>query len=142
MLDYVPPQQAWEMTEVITSLCTFALYLLRPSGRLVFFLPTDNEDYADVDIPDLPGLTLISNTLQDYGKWGRRLITMEKDARSLEVGAGDGAVAGWDRGIDRMALGVEAVKPDGAARREGHRDFRERYMCAFRPLDGSSTSAE
>lgn len=40
--DYVPPSVPWEMTEVINNLITYSLYLLKPGGRLVFFLPTDN----------------------------------------------------------------------------------------------------
>ena len=112
--DYVPPSVPWEMTEVINSLITYSLYLLKPGGRLVFFLPTDNvsggrptavshgeavaapvclqgrkkltavlgcrcfqSEYKDVDIPVVPGLRLISNSSEDFGKWARRLITME-----------------------------------------------------------------
>lgn len=41
-VDYVPPSIPWEMTEVINTLITYSLYLLKPGGRLVFFLPTDN----------------------------------------------------------------------------------------------------
>lgn len=120
--DYVPPQQPWEMTEVIHSLCTLSLYLLKPGGRLVFFLPTDNEDYRDVDIPSIPGLKLIANSLQDYGKWGRRLITMEK--------VGESVTDDFDRGIDRLSLGVELTEEEKP--KEGHRDFREKYWNSFK----------
>lgn len=120
------------MTSVISSLCTFALYLLKPSGRLVFFLPTDNEEYEDVDVPVLEGLRLVSNDLQDYGKWGRRLITMEKVA-GVDVTM-DGRE--MDRGIDRLALAMGSVKLDkeeSAVKKEGHFDFRERYFTGFKP---------
>jgi tRNA (guanine10-N2)-methyltransferase len=58
-----------------------ARYLLVPGGRLVFFLPTPNEEYDEVDIPVVEGMREIKfgeGSVQDFGKWGRRLITMEK----------------------------------------------------------------
>jgi tRNA (guanine10-N2)-methyltransferase len=47
--------------------------MLKPGGRLVFFLPTINDEYQDVDIPCANGMQLIANSLQDFGKWGRRV---------------------------------------------------------------------
>jgi hypothetical protein len=44
--DYIPPSTGWEMSEVISTLVTFALTMLKPGGRLVFFLPTDNAECA------------------------------------------------------------------------------------------------
>ncbi|KAK4055764.1 hypothetical protein OIV83_000311 [Microbotryomycetes sp. JL201] len=131
-LDYVPPSVPWEMSSVITSLVSYALYLLKPGGRLVFFLPTNNEEYRDVDVPRVPGMKLVANSSQDFGKWARRLITMEK----LQDGWQD-VIEGLDRGIERQ--GMESVRDrlskmnidvqDADERRKvGHYDFRTFYF--------------
>lgn len=136
MDNYVPPQIGWEMTSVISSLCTFALYLLKPSGRLVFFLPTDNEEYEDVDVPVVDGLRLVSNTLQDYGKWGRRLITMEKVSVGEDSARRKEGAAELDRGIDRLALQMDLVsmRAEPEVKRAGHHDFRERFFSGFEQM--------
>ncbi|GAA5889952.1 hypothetical protein JCM8208_001178 [Rhodotorula glutinis] len=153
--DYVPPSVGWPMEDVISTLVTYALYLLRPGGRLVFFLPTSNADYSDLDVPRVRGLRLVSNSLQDYGKWGRRLITMEKVREGDEEGQEgvESELEGLDRGIRRRREGDEA--PAGAAlegegvgardgeadegaegqkRRPGHADFNQRFWAGFDPV--------
>lgn len=50
--------------------------MLKPGGRLVFFLPTVTDEYQDVDIPQAEGMELIANSLQDFGKWGRRVSVL------------------------------------------------------------------
>lgn len=136
----MPPSIPWEMTSVINSLLTFSLYLLKPGGRLVFFLPTNNDEYRDVDIPSIPGLKLLSNSSQDFGKWARRLITMQKEESGWE-----GMVEGLDRGVERegmeglqeklerMKLEVEGEGQGGEdenvqERRPGHAGFRKWYF--------------
>jgi tRNA (guanine10-N2)-methyltransferase len=54
--------------------------LLKRRGRLVFFLPTITEDYQEVDISTMlcDGMEVIANSLQDFGSWGRRLVTIRK----------------------------------------------------------------
>lgn len=126
------------MEEVISTLVTFSLYLLRPGGRLVFFLPTDNAAYSDVDIPSIPGMRLVSNTSQSFGKWARRLITMEKaDAKEGEWRK---ALEGLDRGIRRdgkKSVWEEEQEREKQAREEderkkpGHADFNRRYFAGF-----------
>ncbi len=63
----------YELSDLAQDLVSFARYLLKPGGRLVFFLPTVNDAYRDVDIPKCEGMALVSNSLQDFGKWGRRV---------------------------------------------------------------------
>ncbi|KAG8690852.1 hypothetical protein FRC11_008665, partial [Ceratobasidium sp. 423] len=75
---YVPPTKPYELSALASDLVELARYLLVPGGRLVFFLPTVTDDYAPVDIPQCEGMQLVANSLQNFGKWGRRLITMEK----------------------------------------------------------------
>lgn len=144
------------MEDVISTLVTYALYLLRPGGRLVFFLPTSNADYSDVDVPRVSGLRLVSNSLQDYGKWGRRLITMEKVRAGDEEGneGVEKELEGLDRGIRRRREGDEgtpaAVPADGEGEgaryneadegaegqksRPGHANFNQRYWAGFDPV--------
>lgn len=142
--DYVPPSTPWEMTEVIATLVTFALYVLKPQGRLVFFLPTNSEEYRDVDIPQVPGLRLVANSSQSFGKWARRLITMEKVDDQLA----STVIEGLDRGIvrhgmDDLEARLQAMRvsnrdqsealdslaePQGERRRPGHAGFREFFF--------------
>lgn len=135
------------MEEVISTLITYALYLLRPGGRLVFFLPTDSAVYEDVDIPVVPGLKTISNSPQQFGKWARRLITMEKTDE--KEGEWRKALEGLDRGI-RRAGGKSAWEREREAQRQqqkedeeeeaerrrkpGHADFNVRYQEGFRQV--------
>lgn len=159
--DYVPPSVGWPMEEVISTLITYALYLLRPGGRLVFFLPTDSAVYDDVDIPVVPGLKTVSNSPQQFGKWARRLITMEKTTEP--EGEWRKALEGLDRGIRRSGAKSawereqeardladdEKRKKAEDERRPGHADFNVRYQEGFRQvkegiknlLSGDSTSA-
>ncbi|GAA5974759.1 hypothetical protein JCM5350_001280 [Sporobolomyces pararoseus] len=129
--DYVPPSVGWPMEEVITTLITFSLYLLKPGGRLVFFLPTNESEYSDIDVPEVPGLKLISNTSQSFGKWARRLITMEKLPNSKEW---EQVVEGLDRGVEREGMTSSWTEAERSRREEkkpGHADFRERYYEGF-----------
>lgn len=78
--DYLPPTKPYHLSELTADLLEYALALLKPQGRLVFWLPTMNEDEAETPIPEHPHFTLVAHALQDFGKWGRRLITLEKKA--------------------------------------------------------------
>lgn len=118
--------------QVISTLVTFALTMLKPGGRLVFFLPTDNAEYSDVDVPSVPGLTLISNSSQSFGKWARRLITMEKEHGDEWKKATDGLDRGVRRKGQKSALEIEReAANEQEQRRPGHADFYKRYMNAF-----------
>ncbi|GAA5892801.1 tRNA (guanine-N2-)-methyltransferase [Sporobolomyces salmoneus] len=130
--DYVPPSVGWPMEEVITTLITFSLYLLKPGGRLVFFLPTNESEYSDIDVPEVPGLRLISNTSQSFGKWARRLITMEKVSESRQ--GWEQVIEGLDRGVEREGMTSRWTEEERKRREEkkpGHADFRERYYEGF-----------
>ena len=41
----------------------------------MFFLPTVTDEYKDVDIPACDGMSIVANSLQDFGRWGRRVNT-------------------------------------------------------------------
>lgn len=55
-----------------------ARYLLKPNGRLIFFLPTVTDEYEEVDIHTMlcEGMEVIANSLQDFGSWGRRVCCL------------------------------------------------------------------
>lgn len=76
--DYVPPTRPYHLSELVHDLLRYASALLRPGGRLVFWLPTMAEDNAETTIPTHPHFVLVAHSLQDFGKWGRRLVTMKK----------------------------------------------------------------
>lgn len=46
MTDYLPPLEPWPMVEVLDTLLITARELLKPGGRLVYFLPTVTEESA------------------------------------------------------------------------------------------------
>ncbi|KAJ3325390.1 hypothetical protein HDV06_004249 [Boothiomyces sp. JEL0866] len=100
-----PTTEAYEMSLVISDLIQFAATFLVPSGRLVFWLPTLIDEYVPDDIPTHPKMKLISNSEQNFGKWSRRLITMEKIHHIDE--------------FDQLSISVD--KP-------GHSNFREKYF--------------
>ncbi|KDQ57438.1 hypothetical protein JAAARDRAFT_686559 [Jaapia argillacea MUCL 33604] len=77
---YIPPTKPYELADLASDLVLLARYLLKPSGRLVFFLPTVTDEYQEVDIDTImcDGMELVANSLQDFGSWGRRLITIQK----------------------------------------------------------------
>lgn len=75
LLEFVPPTRPYELSELVADLVQFARHLLRPQGRLVFFLPTVTDEYTEVDVYALlcPGMEVIANSVQDFGSWGRRV---------------------------------------------------------------------
>lgn len=63
----------YEISDLAKDLVEMARYLLAPGGRLVFFLPTVSEDYSEVDLPVCEGMSVVGNSVQNFGKWGRRV---------------------------------------------------------------------
>ncbi|KNE90481.1 hypothetical protein PSTG_16099 [Puccinia striiformis f. sp. tritici PST-78] len=119
--DYVPPSKPWEMSEVLDGLLLFASRMLKPNGRLVYWLPTASQDYNHSDLPHLDGLKLIANSCQDFGKWQRRLITMQKeDPDQLDTSS--------ELLDDFKDLKIDDSSPPPLL---GHRHFRDKYMKGF-----------
>ena len=79
---YVPPMRAYEMSDLASDLVELALWLLKPGGRLVFFLPTVSEDYTELDVPVREGMTVVGNGVQDFGKWARRVSDTRTKSRN------------------------------------------------------------
>ena len=74
---YVPPTKPYELSELARDLVLLARYMLKPHGRLVFFLPTVTEEYEELDIQAMlcEGMEIVANSLQNFGSWGRRVCS-------------------------------------------------------------------
>jgi len=125
LTQYLPPTQPYELSSLVFDLVRYARYLLKPGGRLVFFLPTVTEEYTEVDVFTMlcKGMEVIANSVQDFGSWGRRLITIrkttsEKYPSPFELPVND---EGSDRTDERQSGHIPA-----------HRDFREKYFRGFK----------
>lgn len=72
---YIPPTQPYELSLLARDLVALSRHLLKPKGRLVFFLPTVTDEYEEVDIETMmcEGMEVVANSLQDFGSWGRRV---------------------------------------------------------------------
>ncbi|KAK8845581.1 hypothetical protein IAR55_006297 [Kwoniella newhampshirensis] len=128
--DYLPPSRPYELANLTLDLILLARWLLVPKGRLVFFLPTVNEDYDEIDIPIVEGMKELkfgAGSVQDFGKWGRRLITMEKTALD------DGLPPTFE---DHDEL--ELTKASGKL--PGHYGFNKRYAAGFPPRKDGNRS--
>ncbi|KZO98892.1 RNA methylase [Calocera viscosa TUFC12733] len=117
--EYRPPKRPYELAELVVDLVVLSRYMLRPGGRLVFFLPTITDDYQEVDVPQVEGMELVANSLQlfGHGVWGRRLITMKKTTSARLPMPTFGR---------RMP---DESTPDGHT--PGHQGFREKYFAGF-----------
>ncbi|KAI0075120.1 tRNA guanosine-2'-O-methyltransferase [Panus rudis PR-1116 ss-1] len=123
---YIPPTKPYELSELATDLILLARYMLKPHGRLVFFLPTVTDEYEEVDVQTMlcEGMEVIANSLQDFGSWGRRLITIRKTT-SQEYSRPNFAHGGHEQ-IDNYS---------GSGHIPAHKDFREKYFKGFRKDD-------
>ncbi|SPO39675.1 related to TRM11 - Catalytic subunit of an adoMet-dependent tRNA [Pseudozyma flocculosa] len=177
--DYIPPTRPYHLVDLIDDLLEYAYNLLKPHGRLVFWLPVviDADDGQDDDDGgegegegegeggggqqrercgsgggekvkvDLPRhkrargqgrMRLLHHSLQDFGRWGRRLITMEKVPPSEDVdghegdleGNGDGErEGGGEAGVGRTAVRAPRTDGRGVYRADADPDeFRNRYF--------------
>jgi len=117
---YIPPTKPYELSHLAADLVMLARYLLKPGGRLVFFLPTVTEEYEEVDIHTMlcEGMEVIANSLQDFGSWGRRLVTIRKTTSEQHP---------------PPSFKPPQVEDDQDVRVPAHKDFRERYFQGFKP---------
>lgn len=119
---YIPPTKPYELSALVVDLILLARYLLKPHGLLVFFLPTVTDSYEEVDIISslCEGMELVANSLQDFGTWGRRLITIRKIVTN-----------------DYPPPTFETVGPcrEGDDHTPAHKDFREKYFQGFKAVE-------
>jgi len=93
--DYLPPTKPYALNDLLLDLMNFSAKLLAPNGRLVFWMPTMIESVEkasgtnqgtmqELQLELTPDFKLIAHSLQDFGAWGRRLITLEKIERGSQ----------------------------------------------------------
>jgi len=118
---YVPPTRPYELSTLVLDLVVLARYMLKPGGRLVFFLPTVTDEYKEIDIDAMicEGMEIIANSLQEFGSWGRRLITIRKTT-SIKFSPPTFDYVG-ETDLELSQSHVPA-----------HKDFREKYFQGFR----------
>ncbi|KAI8869203.1 tRNA guanosine-2'-O-methyltransferase [Ramicandelaber brevisporus] len=118
----LPITVAYEMGDIISDLTSFGVKYLVPGGRLCFWLPTITEGYSASDVPVPPGMRIVANSEQKFGKWSRRLVTMEK-------------LHGDHHSVD--GKGSSSPKPIVP----GHGFFRDRYFTGSLPSSVSPSPA-
>ncbi|KAG7098852.1 hypothetical protein E1B28_000755 [Marasmius oreades] len=119
---YIPPTRPYELSNLARDLVLLSRYLLKPDGRLVFFLPTVNDEYEEVDVHSMlcEGMEVIANSLQDFGSWGRRLVTIRKTT-SIRYPP------------PSFAAPTEMAESEHVP---AHKGFREKYFQGFKKPDG------
>ncbi|KAJ3269483.1 hypothetical protein HDV01_001367 [Terramyces sp. JEL0728] len=96
----------WRNAEWLDGIICDPPYGVRAGARKITFSDKPLfRKYVPDDIPTHPKMKLIANSEQNFGKWSRRLITMEKIHHIDE--------------FDQLSISVE--KP-------GHSNFREKYF--------------
>jgi len=82
---YIPPTKPYELSELVSDLVLFSRAMLKPQGRLVFFLPTVTEEYEEIDVDTVmcDGMEVVANSLQDFGNWGRRVSSFTTSIGSI-----------------------------------------------------------
>ncbi|KAH8119569.1 RNA methylase [Phellopilus nigrolimitatus] len=138
LMDFVPPTQPYELSALVADLVRLARHLLRPAGRLVFFLPTVTDEYAEVDVHALlcEGMEIVANSVQDFGSWGRRLITIRKTTSEEYASPFGHTAEGFSAEDDKQ------MREDGESRIPAHKDFREKYFRGFRKDDADEHSEQ
>lgn len=145
---YVPPTKPYELSELARDLVVLARYMLKPRGRLVFFLPTVTEEYEELDIQAMlcDGMELVANSLQNFGSWGRRV-----GISSLYVRRGGLLTPLQLITIRKTTTEVyppptfdpaHAVTEHVDMHVPAHKDFREKYFQGFKKNDTNTGSGE
>lgn len=106
--DYIPAKKPYELANMLEDLLGFAAARLPVGGRLVFWMPTANDEFEVHNLPQHERLQLLYNLEQEFNKWLRRLLVYVKRESSY-------------KGETINGLKVGNVT-----------NFRERYFTSFR----------
>ena len=140
----------YELSELARDLVILSRYMLKPRGRLVFFLPTVTEEYEELDIQAMlcDGMELVANSLQNFGSWGRRVGSLDllilfsgstSLTRSQLITIRKTMTEAYPPPTFDPAHAVtENVDPHVPA----HKDFREKYFQGFKKNDISIESGD
>ncbi|KAJ1562578.1 hypothetical protein HK096_007529, partial [Nowakowskiella sp. JEL0078] len=123
-----PQTIPYEMHQVLLDLLNFSAVYLIPGGRLVYWLPTVTDEYTPDDVPIHPHLKLIANSNQCFGRWSRRLITMQK----LNPG---------EKNLD-FIFPVDSTNASSITPVPAHARFRDVYFTPKYPVFAEETKSE
>lgn len=133
---YIPPTKPYELSSLASDLVLLARYMLKPQGRLVFFLPTVTDEYEELDVQSMlcDGMEIVANSLQNFGSWGRRVrrVPLFYDEPLLPFSLQLITI--------RKATTEHFAPPsfeqlDNVAHIPAHKDFREKYFQGFKKSD-------
>ena len=84
--------------------------MLRPGGRLVYFLPAATEAYSDGMLPRHPALEVVADTPQHLTRsYQRRLVTMQKPDGGEEAPDADAIAAARAKTLRDLATLEDAT---------------------------------
>ncbi|PWN28007.1 hypothetical protein BDZ90DRAFT_219466 [Jaminaea rosea] len=116
--DYVPPTRPYALNDLLDDLLSFASRMLKEGGRLVFWMPGRRRAKAKAStapVPTGPEWDLIAVSVQDFGKWARRLVTLQLKPR--------GAAEAVDDGQAKAATAGDGDASSAQRRSEGQSQF-------------------
>lgn len=122
---YIPPKRPYSFEALLADILEFAAQALVVEGRLSFWMPVANDEDVELGIPMHTALELVSNCVQPFNRWSRRLLTYRRKRP--------------DQIVDEP-LKVELKAPSGTTADELN-SFRKRYFQGFRPADDSEAQA-
>ncbi|KAF2460835.1 RNA methylase family protein [Lineolata rhizophorae] len=114
---YVPPKKPYSFDAMLDDILEFAAVMLVENGRLAMWVPTANENNIALVTPMHPHLELVSECIQSFNKWSRRLLTY----RRLRAGE-----------IDRSTKSRKRTYGTGVTANELN-SFRKKYFEGFKP---------
>ena len=136
---YIPPTKPYELSHLAADLVLLGRYLLKPNGRLVFFLPTVTDEYEEVDIHTMlcDGMEVIANSLQDFGSWGRRVCCIYDIYFRFSLNFTSPFQLVTIRKTTSKKYPPPSFDPippvvDENAHIPAHKDFREKYFQGFK----------
>jgi tRNA (guanine10-N2)-methyltransferase len=81
--DYIPPKKAYSFEALLEDILFFAAEILVDGARLAMWMPTGNEEDIELAIPQSPYMELLSVSVQQFGKWARRLLVYARKPESV-----------------------------------------------------------
>jgi len=138
---YLPPTKPYELSNLASDLVLFARYLLKPGGRLVFFLPTVTDEYEEVDIMAMlcDGMEVIANSLQNFGSWGRRVGCVFYSCFQMRFNHSFLKLVTIKKTTNNKypppAFEARQSTNHEEEHTPAHRDFREKYFQGFKKAD-------
>ena len=65
---YIPPKRPYGFDDMLQDVLDFAVVMLVPNGRVSMWMPTANDENAELAIPTNAGLELLSICVQKFNK--------------------------------------------------------------------------